>query len=98
VLELPLRLFGARFPADRVWPHGHRACVHLLLNTSLLEPPSCLSFSETVPSVEELCRQLDIIEIQALMTEGFAAAIGLWYPQWRRFPLPSFDDGTGGGR
>jgi len=58
--------------------HGHIACVHLLLNTSLLEPPSCLSFSETVPSVEELCRQLDIIEIQALMTEGFAAAIGLW--------------------
>ena len=52
--------------------------VHLLLNTSLLEPPSCLSFSETVPSVEELCRQLDIIEIQALMTKGFAAAIGLW--------------------
>jgi hypothetical protein len=52
--------------------------VHLLLNTSLLEPPSCLSFSETAPSVEELCRQLDIIEIQALMTEGFAAAIGLW--------------------
>jgi hypothetical protein len=52
--------------------------VHLLLSTSLLEPPSCLSFSETVPSVEELCRQLDIIEIQALMTEGFAAAIGLW--------------------
>ena len=52
--------------------------MHQLLNTSLLEPPSCLSFSETVPSVEELCRQLDIIEIQALMTEGFAAAIGLW--------------------
>ena len=78
MLELPLRLSGARFPADRVWPHGHRACVHLLLNISLLEPPSCLSFSETVPSVEELCRQLDIIEIQALMTEGFAAAIGLW--------------------
>jgi hypothetical protein len=38
VLELPLRLFGARFPA----------------------------------------RQLEIIEIQALMTEGFAAAIGAW--------------------
>jgi hypothetical protein len=63
VLKLPLRLFGAWFPADRVRPHGHRACVHLLLNTSLLEPPSCLLFSETVPSVEELCRQLDIIEI-----------------------------------
>ena len=78
MLELPLWLFGARFPADRVWPHGDRARVHLLLNTSLLEPPSCLSFSETVPSVEELCRQLDIIEIQALMTQRFAAAIGLW--------------------
>jgi hypothetical protein len=51
VLELPLLLFGTRLPADRIWPHGHRACVHLLLNTSLLEPPSCLSFSEAVPSV-----------------------------------------------
>jgi hypothetical protein len=39
---------------------------------------SGFDFRQAQPSVEELCRQLDIIEIQALMTEGFAAAIGLW--------------------
>jgi hypothetical protein len=50
VRELPL-LFGTRIAVDSVWPNGHRACVHLLLNISLLESPSNLIMSEFAPPV-----------------------------------------------
>jgi len=44
-------LFGARFPAERAWPHSHRATAHLLLDITLLKSPSRFSFSESVPPV-----------------------------------------------
>jgi len=50
VRELPL-LFGTRIAVDSVWPNGHRACVHLLLNISLLESPGNLIMSEFAPPV-----------------------------------------------
>jgi hypothetical protein len=50
VRELPL-LFGTRIAVDSVWPNSHRACVHLLLNISLLESPSNLIMSEFAPPV-----------------------------------------------
>src|SRR5260370_41437143 len=41
-------LFEAGIAIDSVWPHRHRACMHLLV-ISLLEPPSNLITSKLVP-------------------------------------------------
>jgi hypothetical protein len=45
-----LLLFGTGIAVDSIWPHGHRACVHLL-NISLLESPGNLTTCEFVPPV-----------------------------------------------
>jgi hypothetical protein len=47
--KLPL-LFGTGIAVDGIWPHGHRARVHLL-NISLLESPGDLTTREFVPPV-----------------------------------------------
>jgi len=44
-------LFGTRIAVDRVWPNSHGACMHLLLNISLLESPSNLTMFKLAPFV-----------------------------------------------
>jgi hypothetical protein len=44
-------LFGTRIAVDSVWPNSHWACMHLLLNISLLESPSNLTMFKLAPFV-----------------------------------------------
>ncbi len=44
-------LFGTRIAVDSVWPNSHWACMHLLLNISLLESPGSLTMFKLAPFV-----------------------------------------------
>jgi len=58
---------------DSVWPNGHWACMHLLLNISLLESPGNLTMFKLAPFVRfsEPLRVVFGVNFRTLATEHF---------------------------
>ena len=65
-------LFRTRIAVDSIWPHGHRACMHLL-DIFLLESPSNLTMSKLAPPVcfSEPFPVVLGVNFRALATEHF---------------------------